>query len=482
MTARFAGVLLGASIASATAAGCSSQHAASGADKAGGSNAPTVLSLADSDDSSQTDTPAVRFFAARVAKLSHGALRVQITFQAAGDKIAEVEQRTVRMVQAGRFDLGFVGSRAWDKLGVTSLEALQAPFLITSYPLLDRVVTSGIATEMLDGLRSRHVIGLALIPDQLRHPVGLDHPLASLADFSGARIRVVPSRVTSSLMRALGAIPMEVANGNVVSVIGHREIDGEELAFGNAPSNGIVTANVTFFGKALTLFAGRSAFQRLTAQQRNVIMEAAKQTLQHVTATSPMENTLAASFCRQSPARIVLAGKGQVAALVRASQPVYTALEKNAETRSFIAKIRRLRAATPSPSSLVVPSRCERAHRPAPVTGKLRPPSILNGTYHIRWTIRSPMGHAGVETRVLRDGRYQWAIGETPRGPHGTYTIRGNRITFHDSGFGSTETFVFSRDRRGTLHLEAVLPMDPGDQWVTAGEPWQRVGPPLPIR
>jgi TRAP-type C4-dicarboxylate transport system substrate-binding protein len=378
--------------------------------------------------------PAVRFFAARVAKLSQGALRIQITFQAAGDKIAEVEQRTVRMVQAGRFDLGSVGSRTWDKLGVTSLEALQAPFLITSYPLLDRVVTSGIADRMLGGLRSQHVIGLALIPDQLRQPVGLDRALVSLSDFAGARVRIQPSRVTSSLMRALGATPVEVANAKVGSAIGHHRIDGEELSLGNAPSSGTVTGNVTFFAKAVTLFAGGPAYQRLTAQQRDVLMEAAKQTLEHVIATSPTESGLAEAFCRQSGARIVFASKSQLAALVRASQPVYAELERNAETRSFIAKIRRLRATTPAPPRLVVPPSCEREPQPAAATGKLRSPSILNGTYHLRFTIRDERRfgppasnpenlHAGVETRILRDGHYRFAVGQ-PGGPDRTARTR----------------------------------------------------------
>jgi C4-dicarboxylate-binding protein DctP len=491
MTARFAGGLLAAAIVSAITAGCSFSHASSGADKAGGSNAPIVLSLADSDDPTQTDTPAVRFFASRVAKLSHGALRIQIKFQAAGDKIATVEQRTVRMVQAGTFDLGFVGARAWDQLGVTSFEALQAPFLVTSYPLLDRVVASGIADKMLNGLRSQHVIGLALIPDQLRHPVALKHPLISLSDFAGARVRIQPSRVTSSLMRALGATPVDVANGKVGSAIGHHRIDAEELALGNAFTPTTVTGNVTFFGKTLTLFAGGPAYQRLTADQRHVLREAAKQTVQHVIATSPTENALAAAFCRQSGARIALASKSQLAALVRASQPVYAELERDAETRAFITRIRRLRATTPAPPALVVPPSCGRAQRPSPASGKLRSPSILNGTYHVHFTIHDALKfgppasdpanlHDGVDTRVLRNGHFRWAVGE-PSGPHGTYSIRGKRITFGDGPDGKPEWFVFSLDRDGTLHLKPVKPMDPGDQWVTAGEPWQRVGPPLPI-
>lgn len=484
MTAKFAGGLLAAALVSATAAGCSFNHASSGADKAGGSTAPTVLSLADSDDPSQPDTPAVRFFAARVKKLSHGALRIQIRFQAAGDKIAAVEPATVRMVQSGAFDLGWVGSRTWDNLGVTSFEALQAPFLITSYPLLDRVVTSGIADKMLDGLRSQQVIGLALIPDELRHPLGLTHPLVSLSDFAGARIRIQPSRVTSSLMRALGATPVEVANADTPSAISHHRIDGEELALGNGFNT--VTANVTFFGKALTLFAGRRAYEHLTADQRHVLMEAAKQTVEHAIATSPTESALAMAFCRQSGNRIVLASKRQLAALVRASRPVYAELERNAETRSFIAGIRRLRATTPTPATPVIPPSCSRAQRPPPPKGKLRPPSILNGTYHFQTTIHDALKfgppavpQAGVETRVLNNGRFRWAVGE-PTGPHGTYSIRGNHITFGDGPNGKPEWFVFSLED-GTLHLKPVKPMDRGDQWVTAGEPWKRVGPPLPI-
>src|SRR5207244_9177209 len=113
MTRTYRAGLLAAALAAATAAGCSTGHASSGADKAGGSSAPTVLRLADSDSIDQPETPTIRYFAGQVAKLSHGALRVDITFQAAGDRLAEVEPRTVRMVRAGRFDLCFTGPRAW---------------------------------------------------------------------------------------------------------------------------------------------------------------------------------------------------------------------------------------------------------------------------------------------------------------------------------------------------------------------------------
>src|SRR5207245_4310724 len=143
--------------------------------------------------------------------------------------------RTARMVQAGKIDLGLIATRAWDELGVKAFEALQAPFLITNIALLDRVVTGQIGERMIDGLRSTGFVGLGLIPDQLRHPIGFAYPLASLNDFAGARVRIPPSGVTSALIRALGAIPLEIGGADVNAAIDHRRIAGEELSFGNAP-------------------------------------------------------------------------------------------------------------------------------------------------------------------------------------------------------------------------------------------------------
>lgn len=489
---RYTAGVLAAVVAAATSAGCSSGHNSSAADKAGGSAAPVVLRLADSDAVDQPDTPTVRYFAGQVAKLSGGSLRVQITFQAGGDKVPDVEARTARLVRAGTFDLGWIGARAWDHLGVKSFQALQAPFLITDHALLDRVATSAVAEEMLKGLKSYGVVGLALIPDLLRHPVGRKRPLASLAELAGARVRVQPSRATDALLRALGAVPVVVSNSAIPSAIGHGRIDGEELSFGNAPSESVVTANVTFFGKALTLFAERHSYERLTDEQRAVLLRAAEQTLRHVVATPPSESALAARFCRQSGARIVLARKQDVAALVRASRPVYAQLAREPQTKAFIARIQSLKATTPADPPLSVPRGCGRPQEAAPVAaGKPSSPSIVNGTYHVRFTRTDALAfgppaslpenlHPGVDTRILRDGKWLFPNGEPPP-PQGTYTIRGDEITFVSST-GEVQTFTFSLDRDGTLHLKPELPMDRGNQWVMAGEPWHRVGPPRPIR
>jgi TRAP-type C4-dicarboxylate transport system substrate-binding protein len=476
------GVLLAALVG-----GCGADGRQGGADKAGGSTGPVVLRLGSSDSVDTPGSSTARSFAARVGRLSGGALEVHVLYGVAGDRVPGVEARTARMVRDGKFDLGWIGARAWDELGVKSLQALQAPFLITDYALLDRVVQSPLAEEMLAGLTSRGVVGLALVPDLLRHPFGLRRPLVSLSDFAGARVRDIPSKATDMLLAALGAKPVHASNAAIPGVLARGRIDGQELSFGNA-SGGIAAGNVTFFGKAITLFAGRHAFDRLTDAQRGWLRGAAEQTVESVVASPPSESELARAYCADN-GRIRLASGRDLAELARAARPVYKELERDPRTKALIAGIRKLKASTPPGAPLAVPSACA-GPRPAGATvrGKRLSPSDLNGTYH--WILTeagarafgAPASNPGntypvVNTAILRDGKWLFPGGDSPAS--GRYAIAGNRIAFDWPSVGYALTFTFARDHDGTLHLTPVPPMDRGDQWVWAGGPWRRAGSPV---
>ena len=462
------------------------------ADKAGGSSGRIVLrlSVAYRPD---PDATKVRYFAAQVAKLSAGAMKIDVAFDAnpGRNTVPDVEARVAKSVRDGRYDLGWIGARAWDELGVTSFQALQAPFLITNYALLDKVVTSSLADEMLGGLQEYGVMGLALVPSFMRHPVGLTDPLVSVSDYSVARIRTIASRATDALMRSLGATPIHIANAKVNDAIAAGEIDGQEAYLYGLPRSDItVTANVVFFGKAITLFVGERAFERLDDEQQAILLDAARRTLGHAAAhpvahALAFENVLLRQWCAaRVRGRAVLATPAELAGLRRAAQPVYAELESDPRTKAFIAEIRALKASLPPEPPITVPASClEFRRQPTPV-GRPRSPSVLNGTY--RWVLTRKAAQAfgdpanapendhypAVNEAVLRDGT--WSL---PKGQEtGTYRIVGNRITFHQGRYANT--FTFKRDRDGTLHLRPVPPMDRGDQWVWAGASWRRIGPP----
>ena len=472
-------------LASAAAvAGCGS----GASDKAGGSHAPAVLTVAVSDNSDQPDAFPIEVFARAVEGRSHGSLRVHITYQAAGAATPYVEERVIRSVEAGRFGLGFVGARAWDEVGVKSFRALQAPFLITSTHLLDRIVTSPLADEMLAALSSRHLVGIALVPDNLRHPIGISHKLTSPADFAGARIRIQPSRVTAALMRALGAVPVEISNQQIGYAIGAKRVDGEELSLENAVSPSIMSGNVVFFPKALTLFARRETFDRLDDDQQRIVRAAAADAVRHVITRYPPDAVFVRQACvyRRS---VVLATAAEQAALLRLARPVYRMLAADPQTRRFIERIRAWRRTTAPDPPVARSARCRRSSGPAArVSSATRPPALLDGTY--RWVLtRADVRKTGgspnpgdtfpmISTAVLRHGTWAFA---GPDHDQGTFSIRGDELRFVWPRIPSILVFRFRRDANGTIHLKPVLPMDSGDQFVWAYKPWRRIGPPVSL-
>jgi len=471
--------------AAAALAGCTS----GAANKAGGSEAPTVLTVGDSNSPDQPDTAAIRHFAAQVDKLSHGSLRIRIVYGAAGAATPYVEERVIRAVQSGRFDLGWIGARAWDEVDVSGFRALQAPFLITTTQLLNRVVTSPLAAEMLDSLSSQDVVGLALVPDFLRHPVGIAHKLTSPADFAGARIRIQPSRVSAALMRSLGAVPLEISNNEIGLAIDGGRVDAEELSLQNPVWPSIITGNLVFFPKALTLFGSQQSFHGLSDGQRRVVRAAAVETVRHVIARYPTDAVIAKSVCdKANRRRFVFATAGERAALLRKAQPVYRMLEANPQTRRFIERIKAWKRTTPADPPLNLAERCSRIQPDAQALGPLRPAALVNGTY--RWVLTAPDGRAFwgessdtsdlpmIGTAVLRDGTWAFA---GPDHDGGTYSIHGDRLRFAWPRAASILVFRFTRDADGTIHLQPLLPMDEGDQFVWAYKPWKRIGPPTQL-
>src|SRR5215471_9598233 len=159
---------------------------------------PVVLTLADGE----ADTSNAQPFADAVRNLSHGTLQIKIE----GDwrpTDPNYETGLIKDVRTGKAQLGITASRAFDTVGIDSFQALQAPFLIDSYPLERKVLDSGIPGQMLAGLTRHGLAGLAVLPGPLRRPLGFTKPLVAASSYRGARIVIRPSQVTADIFRAL---------------------------------------------------------------------------------------------------------------------------------------------------------------------------------------------------------------------------------------------------------------------------------------
>lgn len=344
-----AAVMLGAVAACAT-------NAPTNADKAGGGPQPITLRVASPDPDHATTASSLKYFAAQVEDLSGARIHVQITFNAVGDT-QDFEAATIALVRDETFDLGWVGARAWDSQDVSSFDALQAPFLITTYPLLHRVVSSPLAEQMLAGLDKAGFVGLGIYSDQLRHPLGFHRPLRSIHDLAGARIRVPTSVVLDATFRALGAVPVHL--GDPSTAIDAGAIDGADTTISGAlefPLGSFMTLNITPYAKTITLFASAKRFASLSDTERAILREAAKRALQFDLQQDPEGHDLTA-FCEIGNT-VVLADDAELSAMRVATEPVVAGLQRNEGTKAMIGQIEGMADADPPPSPTALPPAC----------------------------------------------------------------------------------------------------------------------------
>jgi TRAP-type C4-dicarboxylate transport system substrate-binding protein len=322
---------------------------------------PRVLVIGMSDPTSDD----ALFFAREAARRSGGALQVSVRSELYGDK-PDSEQQVARAVQAGTLPVVWDATRVWDIEGVLSFQGLQAPFLIDSAALMQRVIASPLAAQAGSGLAAKGVVSLGLAAWNLRRPLGAKRPFRSLADFSGAKVNVISSQLSRSVIRALGARPREVGGGeDLAEALRTGKVDAAETAIDVVYRNGysrvarFMTSNVVLFPKFASIDVNAEVMNGLAAPLRDALRAAATATGAHSAAgLADLEDADAAALCRQG-IRFASATQAQLDALVAAEQPVYDSLAADPGTASLIEGVRALKQQGGLGAGLTVPANCQ---------------------------------------------------------------------------------------------------------------------------
>ena len=481
-------LLIALLVSACGAGGDSSNQPISAGDKAGG-RAATVLTLGWDGTPGDAGADYIEHFAAELDRISAGLLTIEIKHRAAGEGVVRFDQRIAELVHAGDLDLGLVPTRAFDELGVTSLQALQAPFLVTDDEAMDAVVSSAIRDDLMSGLPSQGYEGLALWPEGLRHPYSFGQPILTLSDFDDLSILAPVSKASFDLLQALGANPHDLGDAREDDDAAESGI--RTIANINRP--GVVTGNITFFPKIQMLVAGSPAFARLTDEERRLVRDAAAATSEWVAQHREHEDTAVATHCLGGGI-LVLAKASDVAEIVAAAAPVYAELEEDALTKRLIGEIRGIVEA-PREQPAYVPESCgSLATATAEPSASLLPaddPSVLNGAYRAdiseAYLVTKGINpneafwNGGIFTLTFKDGVFSHHLDRDDSTCTGTYTIRGLRLTagcrFPD---GATFEPLISADWNlsgGELRFTNVERRnDALAQAMWAGKPYIRIG------
>ena len=305
---------------------------------------PVRLRVANGEGPGSPESDAMLFFEDEVARASGGT----VTVEPIDDEQADVDNDN--RVASGEIDAAITQARSWDALDVTSLQALQTPFLITNEATAGAATNGDLATRLMSGLPEKGVDGLALWAIDFRHPVSFGEPFVSLADFKGTKIRIVGSTVTEEVMSALGAEAVR-PEGEWSQLVADGTIKGAESAFDRVttlPQIGTMTGNVTFYPRVDVFFINHAAFSRLSAAQQAAVQNAANATRRHVIEGIVSDADQAVEYCSKNGGTVVLAGDNDLTAMAAALQPVRATLETDSLTKQLIADIAALSATVPA--------------------------------------------------------------------------------------------------------------------------------------
>ena len=307
------------------------------ADKSGGRSGgtPVVLTLAEHD----ADYGGLEF-ASLVEKRSHGEIRIRVRDRWREDRV-DFEGRTVADVRAGTVQLGVVGARVWDTLGVRSFQAILAPFLVDSLDLETRVLAGPIGARMLSGVTRSGVVGIATLPGPLARPFGYARPLVRRADYAGARLGLRPGMVEEATFRSLGA------NTRTYLSLTGASREGAVVNLWVIPPayrGKTLVSNLVFWPRPMTIVMNRRAFDALTPSQRGVLLDAAREAVKRRPAeVDRLERDALATICQGLFASLVRLPGEDVAALRAAVRSVYGELSRDPTTRKLIGEIKALR-------------------------------------------------------------------------------------------------------------------------------------------
>ena len=234
-------------------------------------------------DTQNEDYPtvlALRFMGRQIAERSGGRHEIKVFHS----RLLGEEKETLEQTRAGAIDLNRTNVALIGNM-IPSMNVLALPFLFRSIEHMQKVLDGPIGTEILGSFEPYGFVGLAFYDSGARSIYNSVRPIRSLADVKGLRIRVQQSEQMSEMMRALGATPVEIPYGQVLTGLATRLIDGAE---NNWPSF-VTTGHYKHAGHyTLTdhtmspevLVMSLKAWETLTPDDRKIFREEARRSSQ----------------------------------------------------------------------------------------------------------------------------------------------------------------------------------------------------------
>src|ERR1700730_14707941 len=190
-----------------------------------------VLKASDVHPAGYPTVVAVENMGKKLEQATNGRISVQMyaSMQLGGEKEA-IEQAQVGAIQLGRVSVGALGPV------VDDLNVFNLPFLFRDTAHMEKVIDGPIGQELLDKVTNNpntHLIGLCWMDAGSRSMYDTKHPIKSIDDLKGLKVRVMGNPMFVDMMNALGGNGVAMGYDQVFSALQTGVVDGAE---NNPPS------------------------------------------------------------------------------------------------------------------------------------------------------------------------------------------------------------------------------------------------------
>ena len=196
------------------------------------------------------------------------------------------EKETIEQTRAGAIDLNRTNVAPIGAL-IPAANVLALPFLFRSFNHLHKVLDHKIGEEILGGFQRHGFVGLTFYDSGARSIYNSVRPIRTLADMKGLRIRIQQSDLMFSMIRSLGAEPVELPYGQVLTGLQTQLIDGAEnnwpsyVTTGHYKTAQYYTLTEHTMGPEVLVMSMR-AWQSLSAEDQTIFRDAARELSQHM--------------------------------------------------------------------------------------------------------------------------------------------------------------------------------------------------------
>ncbi len=236
---------------------------------------PREFRAADTQNEDYPTVQALHYMGSLVTERSGGRHQIKVFHShQLGEEKETLEQTRVGAIDLNRTNVALIGTI------VPAMNVLAMPFLFRSIEHQQKVLDGPIGNEILASFEPYGFVGLAFYDSGARSIYNSVRPIHSMADLRGLRVRVQQSEQMSEMIRALGAEPVELPYGQVLTGLTTKLIDGAEnnwpsfVTTDHYKSAGYYTLTEHTMGPEV-LVMSQKAWSSLSPEDQKIFREAA---------------------------------------------------------------------------------------------------------------------------------------------------------------------------------------------------------------